>query len=220
MSLTTTSRQSVNICRDGDSITSLVSLFQCLTTLSVKNFLLISNLRSFPLILPRVNSEKKPTLLTFQGFEESNKVCPQPPFPQTKQSQFLQSLLIKHILQALHRPCCPSFDLFQHLHVLSELRCPNWTQYSRWGLTSACRGRINALVPLSTLFLIQARMPLAALATRAHCWLIFSQLSVRTPRSLSVRQLSSWPASECGSLQNLTVNINISRMSLFPTLYS
>ena len=28
-------------------------------------------------------------------------VSPQPPFPQTKQPQFLQSLLIGHILQAL-----------------------------------------------------------------------------------------------------------------------
>ena len=61
---------------------------------------------------------------TFQILEESNKVSPQPPFPQTKQPQFLQSLLIGHILQALHKPCCPSLDLLQHLNVLSILRCP------------------------------------------------------------------------------------------------
>ena len=61
---------------------------------------------------------------TFQILEESNNVSPQPPPPQTKQPQFLQSLLIGHILQALHKPCCPSLDLLQHLHVLSVLRCP------------------------------------------------------------------------------------------------
>ena len=41
------------------------------------------------------------------------------------------------------------------------------------------------------LLLIQARMPLAFLTTWAHCWLIFSWLSNSTPRSLSIRQLSS-----------------------------
>ena len=40
---------------------------------------------------------------------------------------------------------------------------------------------------LTTPFLIQARTPLAFLAT----WLIFTRLSTSTPRSLSVRQLSS-----------------------------
>jgi len=47
------------------------------------------------------------TAITFQVFEESNKVSPQPFLPQTKQPQFLQSFLIGHILQ----PCCPSLDL-------------------------------------------------------------------------------------------------------------
>uniref|UniRef100_A0A8C9F701 Ret proto-oncogene n=1 Tax=Pavo cristatus TaxID=9049 RepID=A0A8C9F701_PAVCR len=61
---------------------------------------------------------------TFQVLEESNKVSPQPPFPQTKHPQFLQSLLVGHILQALHKPCCPSLDLLQHISVLSVLRCP------------------------------------------------------------------------------------------------
>ncbi|KAJ7422375.1 hypothetical protein BTVI_14290 [Pitangus sulphuratus] len=47
--------------------------------------------------------------------------------------------------------------------------------YSNCGLISAeCRGRITSLVLLATLLLIQARMPLAFLATWAHCWLMFS----------------------------------------------
>ena len=68
MSLSTTSKQFLNTSRDGNSTTSLGTLFQCLTTLSVKTFFLISNLnlpwfnlRPFPLILSPVTSEKRPT---------------------------------------------------------------------------------------------------------------------------------------------------------------
>lgn len=44
MSLSTRSKISLNIPRDGDATTSLSNLFQCLTTLSENKFLLISNL--------------------------------------------------------------------------------------------------------------------------------------------------------------------------------
>ena len=44
MSLSTTSKRFLNASKDGDSTTSLGSLFQCLTILSVKKFFLISNL--------------------------------------------------------------------------------------------------------------------------------------------------------------------------------
>ncbi|KAK4826411.1 hypothetical protein QYF61_008944 [Mycteria americana] len=65
----------------------------------------------------------------------------------------------------------------------------NRTQYSRCSLTCAKdRGTITSLVLLATLFLIQARMPLAFLATWAHCWLIFSRLSINIPRSFSTGQ--------------------------------
>ena len=50
----------LNASRDGASTTSLGNLFQCITTLWVKNFLLISNLnlpclslKPFPLVLSR-----------------------------------------------------------------------------------------------------------------------------------------------------------------------
>ncbi|KAK4830462.1 hypothetical protein QYF61_011186, partial [Mycteria americana] len=64
MSLSTSSKRPLNTSRDGDSTTSLGSLFQCLITLSVKkNFLISSlnlpwrNLRPFPLVLvPLVSS--------------------------------------------------------------------------------------------------------------------------------------------------------------------
>uniref|UniRef100_A0A8C3KDH4 peptidylprolyl isomerase n=1 Tax=Calidris pygmaea TaxID=425635 RepID=A0A8C3KDH4_9CHAR len=42
---------------------------------------------------------------------------------------------------------------------------------------------------LPTLFLTQARMLVAFLATWAHCWLIFSPQVTNTPRSFSARQL-------------------------------
>ncbi|CAM9638949.1 unnamed protein product, partial [Bubo scandiacus] len=49
---------------------------------------------------------------------------------------------------------------------------------SRCGLTSAeYRGKITSLSLLATLFLIQARMSLAFLATWAHCWLMFRGFS-------------------------------------------
>jgi len=103
MSLSTTSKWFLNTSRDGHSTTSLGTPCQCLTTLSVKKCFLIfnlnlpwHNLRPFPLILSPVTSEKRPTpafaVSMFQILEESNKVSPQPTFPQTKQPQFLPLL--------------------------------------------------------------------------------------------------------------------------------
>ncbi|PKU40305.1 hypothetical protein llap_9394 [Limosa lapponica baueri] len=48
---------------------------------------------------------------------------------------------------------------------------------------------ITAPVVLATLFLTQARMLLAFLATWGHCWLMFSQQSTNTLRSFSTWQL-------------------------------
>ncbi|KAK4816194.1 LOW QUALITY PROTEIN: hypothetical protein QYF61_012659 [Mycteria americana] len=98
--------------RDGNSTTSLGSLFQCLITLSVKyNFLISSlnlpwhNLRPFPLVLSLVTWEKRPTppLYNLLSVVESNKVSPQPPFLQAKPPQFPQPLLIRLLLQTLHQ---------------------------------------------------------------------------------------------------------------------
>jgi len=67
MSRSATSTRVVNPSRDGDPTTSLGSLFQCLTTLSVKTFFLISNLnlprrslRPLPLVLSLVTWERRP----------------------------------------------------------------------------------------------------------------------------------------------------------------
>ncbi|KAF1462691.1 Leucine-rich repeat and calponin homology domain-containing protein 1, partial [Spheniscus demersus] len=53
---------------------------------------------------------------SFQVVVEHNKVSPQPPFLQAKQSQFPQPLLIRLVLQTLHQLHCPSLDTPQHLN--------------------------------------------------------------------------------------------------------
>ncbi|KAK4811306.1 hypothetical protein QYF61_023358 [Mycteria americana] len=135
MSQSATSTRLLNTSRDGDSTTSLGSLFQCLTTLSVKKF--FPNIHSKPLLtqLEAISShpiasylgeETDPHLTTtsFQVVVESNKVSPQPPFLQAKQSQFPQPLLIRLALQTLHQLRCPSLDTLQQLNVLLVVRGP------------------------------------------------------------------------------------------------
>ena len=82
-----------NTSRDGDSTTSLGSLFQCLTTLSLKNFFLISNLNLTQLEaiascpITSYLGEAANTCLTTTSFQvviESNKVSPQPPLLQNR----------------------------------------------------------------------------------------------------------------------------------------
>ncbi|KAK4810518.1 hypothetical protein QYF61_004481 [Mycteria americana] len=74
MSLSTSSKRLLNTSRDGDSTTSLDSLFQCLITLLVKKFFLTSNLnlpwrnlRPFPLVLSlTLHQLRCPSLDTLQ----------------------------------------------------------------------------------------------------------------------------------------------------------
>ncbi|KAK4830578.1 hypothetical protein QYF61_011756 [Mycteria americana] len=73
-----------------------------------------------------LGEETDPHLSTtsFQVVVESNKVSPQPPFLQAKQSQFPQPLLIRLLLQTLHQLRCPSLDTLQHLNVSLVVRGP------------------------------------------------------------------------------------------------
>ncbi|KAK4814190.1 hypothetical protein QYF61_012427 [Mycteria americana] len=66
-----------------------------------------------------LGEETDPHLSTtsFQVAVESNKVSPQPPFLQAKQSQLPQPLLIRLLLQTLHQLRCPSLDMLQHLNI-------------------------------------------------------------------------------------------------------
>ncbi|KAK4822237.1 hypothetical protein QYF61_011878 [Mycteria americana] len=70
-------------------------------------------------ITSSLGEETDPHLSTtsFQVVVESNKVSPQPPFLQAKQSQLPQLLLIRLVLQSLHQLRCPSLDMLQHLNV-------------------------------------------------------------------------------------------------------
>lgn len=64
----------------------------------------------------------------------------------------------------------------------------NWTQYSRYGLTSAkWRGRTTSLALLATLLVMQPRTWLAAFDARAHCWSMSNLLSTMHPGVLSWR---------------------------------
>ncbi|KAK4808595.1 hypothetical protein QYF61_009898 [Mycteria americana] len=54
---------------------------------------------------------------SFQVAVESNKVSPQPPFLQAKQSQLPQPLLIRLLLHTLHQLRCPSLHTLQHLNI-------------------------------------------------------------------------------------------------------
>ncbi|KAK4824730.1 hypothetical protein QYF61_018118, partial [Mycteria americana] len=73
-----------------------------------------------------LGKETDPHLSTtsFQAVVESHKVSPQPPFLQAKQPQFPQPLLIRLVLQTLHRLRCPSLDMLQHLNVSLVVRGP------------------------------------------------------------------------------------------------
>ena len=65
----------------------------------------------------------------------------------------------------------------------------HWTQYSRWGLARAEQsGRRTSLVLLATLLLMHPRIPLAFLATRAHCWLMDNLSSTSTSRCKAALQ--------------------------------
>ncbi|KAK4825008.1 hypothetical protein QYF61_022954 [Mycteria americana] len=119
MSLSTSSKRPLNTSRDGDSTTSLGSLFQCLITLSSKPPLAqLEAISSCP-ITCYLGEETDPHLSTtsFQAVVESDKVSPQPPFLQAKQSQLPQPLLIRLLLQTLHQLRCPSLYMLQYLNI-------------------------------------------------------------------------------------------------------
>jgi len=99
----------LNASRDGDSITSLGSPFQHLTTLSEKFFpsmqpesplLQLEAIPSHPIASYTVEeADPHITRASFQGVVECNKVSPECPLLQTEQSQLPQVLLIKLVLQ-------------------------------------------------------------------------------------------------------------------------
>ncbi|KAK4818647.1 hypothetical protein QYF61_016618 [Mycteria americana] len=102
--------------RDGDSTTSLGTLFQCLTTLSVKNF--FRNIQSKP-PLEQLEAISSYPVTCYLG-EETNTHLTTTSF-QAKQPKVPQLLLIRLVLQTLHQLRCPSLDTLQYLNALWKM---------------------------------------------------------------------------------------------------
>ena len=133
------------------------------------------------------------TTSCFQVAVESNKVSPQPPLLQTKKPQLPQLFLIRLVLQIiLQTPHQLFSDTLQHLNVLLVVRGPKLnTVLGVQPHQCQVQGHDPLPTPAGHPFLTKARMLLAFLATRAHCWLTFSQLSTSTPSLLSSHSSSS-----------------------------
>ena len=71
---------------------------------------------------PRQEADPQLTTTSLQVVIESNKVSPEPPLLQTEQSQLLQPLFIRPVLQTPHQLCCPPLDMLQGLNVFLTVR--------------------------------------------------------------------------------------------------
>ena len=130
-------------------------------------------------------------LLNFIRFSWVQTLC----VLHTQESRVPQPFLAWEILQALNCLHGPPLDSLEEIPVFLELRSPELDSVFSCGLTRAeWRGRITSLDLLSTLFLMYTRIPLACLATGAHCWLMAKLLSSRIPRSFVLQ--SSPPAGQ------------------------
>jgi len=129
------------------------------------------------------------TTTSFQVVIERDKVPLQPPLLQTKLPQFPQPLLMICSLD----PSPVSLFFSGHAPTPQFLSCSGGlkTEHSTGGAASPVQSTGTSILLLATLFLIQTRMPLAFLATWAHCWLMISRMSTSTPRFFSTEQLSS-----------------------------
>ena len=149
----------------------------------MKNFLLTSNLnipshslKPFPLALSLSDlagalrkGQPQLTATSLQVVIESSKVSPEPPLLLIEQSQLLQPLLIRPLRQTPHQLCCPPLDMLQGLDAFLVVTGRKLDTSTR-GVASPVLSTAGQLL-LATLFLMQAKMPLAFLATWTHCWL-------------------------------------------------
>ena len=192
----------LNASREGTSTTSLGNLFQCLTTLTVKNFFLISSLN-----LP--SSSLKPLSLvlllhvltkslSLQVQEGRYKISLEPSLLQAEKPRLCQPALTGGAFQPSdHLHGTPSEPLEQ-LHVL-VLKAPELDTVFQVGLKrTELRGRITSLDLLVILLLMQSRIQMAFWAARARCLLMLRLSSTDIPKSFSVGALkpsSAHPAS-------------------------
>ncbi|KAK4821856.1 LOW QUALITY PROTEIN: hypothetical protein QYF61_004333 [Mycteria americana] len=129
--------------------------------------------------------------------EETDPTSRQPPFRQLQRAMRSPlSLLFSRLNNPRSLSRCPSAlcsrPFPSSVALLWTRSSPSMSLLSGPTLNTAfevrphqcpVQGTITAPVLLATLLLIQARMPLAFLATWAHCWLIFRRLSANTPSS-------------------------------------
>ena len=112
------SNLALSTAREGAATASLGNLGQCLTTLTGKNFFLMSNLhlpsfslQPFPLVLSLHTLAKSPSpsfLSAPPGTGSCSKVSPQPSLPQAEQPQPSQPFLPAEVLQPLQNSPSPA----------------------------------------------------------------------------------------------------------------
>ena len=133
--------------------------------------------------------------ISFHIVIEGNKVSPESPLLQTEQSQFPQPLPIRLVLQT-HSSTSTSF---------LQWRAQNWTWSLRFGLISAEYSRTITSLLLATLFLKQYMMPLALLATWAHCWLCLVEHQPTPPDPFPPHSLSATLPQACSVVRDCCV---------------
>ena len=143
----------------------------------------------FSPITSYLGEEAYPYLATtsFRGVAESCKLSPEPPLLPTEQSQFLQPLLLRVVLQAPHNCialCWTRFSACLHVFLIVKGSKLNIT-LKVWLYQSWVQRGYHLPAPAGNIISAKTRMPLAFLAICAHCWL------TNSPRSFSSKQLSS-----------------------------
>lgn len=128
------SKQLLTTGSHGASTTSLGSLFQCLTTLTVNKCFLMSCLLCAISILPSAPSSRAQhsPLTALQGAVRSALTLlfsRQPNAPSIPQRT--------SCLQPCHQLCCPPLRVFKGLNTFLYCWAQNCTQYSRWGCINA-----------------------------------------------------------------------------------
>ncbi|RMB89921.1 hypothetical protein DUI87_33695 [Hirundo rustica rustica] len=119
------------------------------------------------------------TTTTLQEVVESDKVTSESPLLQAKERQLPQPLLTGLVFQVPHQPCCPPLDALKHLNVLPKLRDPELdTALQVWPHQCRVEGKNDLPAPAGHTIPDPGQVPLAFLATWAHCWLMSSLLSI------------------------------------------
>lgn len=111
--------------------------------------------------------------------------------------------------------------LYQCLSCIEEAKGQTWTQYSRYSVMSAeLRGTVTSLALLAVPLFMQPRRLLPFLATRAHCCLTFTLLSVcQEPQSLFCRAAPQPVSSQPVSLQGAFPSQVHNSASAFAKIY-